>query len=141
MKQTAAERLKVATAELAETERAIELAAEIRRVALIDDQSEAIVAEANRHLSYLRQRRQDLADKIAWLPERITAEESEAANPSNVPALQALIDQSVCRLAALQSKRSIDRAAAEDDEINSLKQRVPALRHRLELMTKFETIQ
>jgi polyhydroxyalkanoate synthesis regulator phasin len=139
MKQTAAERLTAAKAELAETERAIELAPEIRRRALIDGQSEAIVAEANRHLAYLWQRRQDLADKIAWLPERIAAEESEAAWPSSAAAIQALIDKLSRRLSVL-TKRT-PRAAAEDAEIDSLKQRVPALQQRLELMTKFETIQ
>jgi chromosome segregation ATPase len=142
-KRTARESLEAAKAELPQIERGIELANQVRKRLLVNDESEAMIAEANRHLAYLRQRRDDLADKIEWLPERISAEESEAAWPSSVPALQALIDKLSRRLSALQAKRQALQAkrqplaAAEDDEIDHLQQRVPALQQRLQQMIKF----
>jgi hypothetical protein len=129
-KRSARERLDAAKAKLPEVERGIALAIEVRKRALIDDQSEAIVAEANRHLAYLRQRRQDLLDTIEWLPALVSAEESEAANPSTVAGIDALIDRMSPELRTLEARPRKDRSAADDARIDHLRQRIPALQQR-----------
>jgi hypothetical protein len=138
MKQSARERLAAAKSALAAIEKEIEATIEARKRALLADDDDNVAAALDQEIAGLRLRRQRCIDKIEWLPARIGAEESEAAWPSTPDAIEALIDKSSRRLSALQAKRPIDRSAADDAEIDSLRQRVPALRQHIALMSRMQ---
>jgi hypothetical protein len=137
-KLSARERLANAKAALAAIEAEIAATTEARKRTLLIDDDDRVAAVLDRKLARLRLAAQRARDKIEWLPERIVAEESEAAWPSRPDAIKALIDKLARRLSALQGKRPVDRSADDDATIDHLKQRVPALRQRLEQAIKME---
>jgi hypothetical protein len=136
--RTARERMAAAKSALAAIEKKIDATTEARRRSLLADDDDDVAAAIDDERAALLLRRQRCIDKIEWLPALVVAEESEAAWPSNFAATKALIDSLLRRLQALQAKPAVDRSAAEDADLGHLRQRVPALRQRLEQLSKME---
>ena len=136
--KSARERLAKAGKTLAAIEKKIEATTEARRRALLADDDDDVAAALDDELAALRLARQRYADRVAGLPICIIEEESQAAWPSNAAAIKALIDKLSPELAALEAKRRVNRSAVDDERIDHLRQRIPALRKRLELFARME---
>ena len=135
----AAERLAQAKRELKEVERQIETAAEHRRQRLLQGSARAPAAvSADCELAELKLYRARLVDQVELLPALVMREESEAAWPPTSALARDRLAAMRERLVQLQSKKKLDRSAAEDAELDSLVQGVGAMGQRVEFLEKFE---
>ena len=135
----AAERLADARRQLRQVEQQIDAAAEQRRDVLREGSASAPAAmRADRALANLKLLRARLLDQVALLPAIVSREESEA----NWPPTSALSRERLAamreRLVQLQSKKKLDRSAAEDAELDFLVQGVGAMGQRVAFLAKFE---
>jgi hypothetical protein len=135
----AAERLAEAKTELKRVERQIEVAAEHRRQCLLQGSAKAPAAvSADRSLADLRLLKARLADQIELLPELVMREESEAAWPPTAALARKKLDEMKRRLGQLQSKKKLDRSAADDTELDMLVTGCGAMGQHVEFLERFE---
>jgi BMFP domain-containing protein YqiC len=135
----AAERLAEAKRELKQVERQIEVAAEHRRQCLLQGSAKAAAAvSADRSLADLKLWRARLADQIELLPPLVMREESEAAWPTTAAQARTKLQEMRARLVQLQSKKKLDRSAADDAEIDSLIPGCGAMTRHAEFLEQFE---
>jgi hypothetical protein len=135
----AAERLADAELALREIDRRIEAAAQHRRKVLLDGSAKSAAAvSADHDLVELKLLRARLLDQIELLPERIAQEESAAAWPSTAALALNKLQEMKQRLVQLQSRKKLDRSAADDAELDSLIPGCGAMAKHVEFLTNFE---
>jgi hypothetical protein len=135
----AAARLAEAKTELKRVERQIEVAAEHRRQCLLQGSAKSAAAiGADRELADLKLYRARLADQIELLPPLVMREKSEAAWPPTAALARKKLDEMKRRLGQLQSKKKLDRSAADDSEIDSLIPGCGAMARHAEFLEQFE---
>jgi hypothetical protein len=135
----ASDRLTAAKAAKAAIEKEIEATTEALRRALLEDDDDHVAAAVDDELTALRRAAQRYARRIELLPQVIADAERDAEWPNTVPALKSAIAEKAARLCALETVHRFDHSAASQAERDHLRMRVPALRQRLELLSKMET--
>jgi hypothetical protein len=135
--KSARERLVMARAEHTAIEHQIETVTAARRQALLADDDLA-AGRADHRLIELRLMLQRAADQVKWLPELVAVEDRERDFPSSVSALKEAISTKSRRLRELEAIPRLSHSAASEAERDHLRQRVPALRQRLELFQRME---
>ena len=127
------------SASSSEVDRQIEVAAEHRRQVLLQGTAKAPAAvSADRELAELKLLRARLLDQVELLPAIVSREESEAACPPTAALARERLAAMRERLVQLQSKKKLDRSAADDSELNSLAQGVGAMGKHVAFLEKFE---
>jgi hypothetical protein len=133
----ATERLAAAKAALAAMESQISAAVGARARAIMEDDERAAAA-LDRELIELKLAAQRWREKIEMLPALIANEEREQEWPSTVPGLKKAIARKSARLRQLDQIPRLEHSAVTDTERDHLRQRIPALRARLEHLEAFE---
>ncbi len=135
----AAARLAEAKRKLKQVERQIEVAAAHRRQTLLDGPAKSTAAvNADRELADLKLWRTRLADQIELLPALVTREESEAAWPPTAALARNKLQEMKQRLVQLQSRKKLDRSAANDAELDALIPGCSAMSKHVEFLETFE---
>lgn len=138
-KKTTSERIAAARAE--QTALAVQITAteEQRRAALIAD-DDAGATRADVRLGKLRLALQRVADKIELLSGLAAAADQAARNwpPQDLETARTRLDEMQGRQRALQRRPLADRSAADDEEADSLANRIPALVNHIALLERME---
>ncbi len=138
-KPPAAERLAEARRQLKQVDLKIEAAAEHRRQVLREGSATSAAADrADRELAGQKLQRSRLADQIELLPELVMREESEAAWPPTAALARNKLQEMKQRLVQLQSRKKLDRSAANDAELDALIPGCGAMSKHVEFLEKFE---